>query len=91
MLFTTGAGYGFRQDRVNFIQHLALIGAFGEYLLVDAGFTGAFNQIADLKVVFEFEFFFCHFDSYNRFRLMWVPYTTCSPYYLFSSTFLLFI
>jgi len=43
---------------VDFIQHLALIGALGKGLLVDAFFAGAFYQIANFEIVFKFKYFF---------------------------------
>ena len=60
-LLTPGAGHGFGQHRVDFIQYLALVGTLGEGLLIDTFFAGAFDQIADFEVVFKFEYFFCHF------------------------------
>jgi len=50
---------------VDFIQYLALIGTFGKSLLVDAFFAGAFDQVADFEIVFEFEYFFWHFEMFQ--------------------------
>jgi len=60
-LLAPAAGHGFRQHRVDFIQHFALVGTLGEGLLIDTFFAGAFDQIADFEIVFKFEYFFCHF------------------------------
>ena len=64
-ILAPGTGHGFRQDRVDFIQHLALIGTFWESLLVDTFFAGAFHQIADFEIIFVFECFFWHLDMFQ--------------------------
>jgi hypothetical protein len=68
-LFTPGAGNAFSQDRVDFIQYLALIGTLWESLLVDAFFAGAFDQITDFEIVFKFKRFFCHYNVFQRVKI----------------------
>jgi len=68
-LLTPGTGHRFHQNRVDFIQHLAVIGTLGESLLVDAFFAGAFHQIADFKIVFKFKGLFCHCISHQYIKL----------------------
>jgi hypothetical protein len=68
-LLTPGAGNAFSQDRVDFIQYLALIGTLWESLLVDAFFAGAFHQITDFEIVFKFKRFFCHYNVFQRVKI----------------------
>jgi hypothetical protein len=59
-LGTPGAANRLGQRRVNFIQQVALGGAFGQGLFQDTGFAGAFYQISDFKIVFIFKIFLNH-------------------------------
>jgi hypothetical protein len=61
LLLAPGAGNGFRQQGMDLVQYFALIRTLGEGLLVDALLAGAFHQIADFEVVFEFKWFFRHY------------------------------
>ena len=65
-ILAPGAGHGFRQNRVDFIQYLALIGTLRKNLVVDTVFAGAFHQVADFKIVFVFECFFLHLDMFKQ-------------------------
>jgi hypothetical protein len=78
-IFAPGAGDGFRQNRVDFIQHLALIGTLWKDLLVDAFFAGAFHQIADFEIVFKFKSFFCHANSRRYANRSYCSSLSCSP------------
>ncbi len=68
-ILASSAGYGFRQYRVDLIQHLALIGTLWEGLLVDAFFAGAFHQIADFEIVFKFKYFFWHYSIFQQVKI----------------------
>jgi hypothetical protein len=57
---SAGAGHGLGQDRVDFIQNFAAVGAFRKDFLVDTCFAGASNQISDFEIVFIFKRFCCH-------------------------------
>jgi len=63
LLPAPGAGDGFGQNRVNFIQYFTFGAAFREGLSVDAFFAGTFDQIPDFEIIFIFKSFFCHFSA----------------------------
>jgi hypothetical protein len=59
-IITTGARNGFGQNRMDFIQKVAVVRTLRKSSFPDAIFAGAFNEVADFEIISVFEDFFCH-------------------------------
>ncbi len=59
-IITTGAGHGFGQYRMDFIQKVAMGGTLREVFFPNAFLAGALNEVTDIEIVFEFKCLFGH-------------------------------